>query len=90
MAKGYMKKQHQPQTTLPNAIVIRKFGKWTIEQYTNPNTHRPSYAISDGYAVHYPVIYDSGKVAFDNPYVIPKTVRAWMENYGYMITLGRR
>ncbi len=80
----------RPQTTLPEAQVIKKIGKWTVEQYMNQNTGQLSYAICDGWSVHYPIIYDAnGAVAYDNPWVIPKTVKNWFSNFAVRMWLKR-
>ena len=37
-----------PQTTLRNAKVIKKIGRWTIESFDNPYGHK-ELVVSDGW-----------------------------------------
>jgi len=67
-------------TTLPNEKLIAKEGKWYLVSYTNPNTKKTSYAVSDGWKVDFLNVYDNGNVAYDNPEVIPQKVRTAFEN----------
>jgi len=67
-------------TTLPDEKIISKEGKWYLVSYTNPNTKKTSYAVSDGWKVDTLVIYDNGDVAYDNPDAIPQKVRTTFEN----------
>ena len=49
--------------------------KWSIERYTNPHTKEPNLVIvSDDY-IDYPILYNDGRIAYDNPYRLPKEVR---------------
>lgn len=66
------------QTTLKNAKVIKKIGKWTIEVFENPAKHT-ELVVSDGLHTYYPIVYDNMNVAYDNPYPIPKAVRDYIE-----------
>ncbi len=75
---------HEPQSTLNHAQVIKKINKWTIEQYINP-LGKVGYAVTDGWRVYYPIIYHDGSVAYDNPDVIPQTVKRWFQNYAYQL-----
>ena len=67
-------------TTLPDEKILSKEGKWSLVSYTNQNTKKTSYAVSDGFKVDFLTIYDDGSVAYDNPYVIPQKVRTKFEN----------
>ena len=90
----FMRKFHKPQTNLPDAVVIRKINKWTIERYKIKSGVGVAYAISNGDKIYYANILPEGvwsssghKIAYegygysDNPYPIPKTVRMWFEKY---------
>lgn len=67
------------QTTLKNAKVIKKIGKWTIEVFENPAGHTELVA-SNGWNTYYPIIYSHNmKVAWDNPYPVPKSIHSYFE-----------
>jgi hypothetical protein len=52
-----------------------KRNKWSIERYTNPHTKEPNLVIvSDDY-IDYPILYNDGRIAYDNPYNLPQLVR---------------
>lgn len=67
----------RPQTTLPQAKVMRKFGNWTVETYRG-STGKTQVAVTDGWYVDYPTLYSDGGVGWDNPYRIPKQVKAYV------------
>jgi hypothetical protein len=52
-----------------------KRNKWSIEKFTNPHTKEPNLVIvSDDY-IDYPILYDDGRIAYDNPYNLPQLVK---------------
>jgi len=52
-----------------------KKNKWSIERYTNPNTKEPNLVIvSDDY-IDYPILYSDGRIAYDDPYRLPKDIK---------------
>ena len=65
--------------------VIWSDGNWNIEKYLNPNTGKYSIVVvghDDGEdpddvwdQTEYPILYDDGRVGYDNPYNIPNYVR---------------
>ena len=69
---------NHPQTTLKNAKVVKKIGKWTIEVFDDRNGK--SCAVSNGWNVYYPIIYPHNKkVAWDNPYPVPKSIHNFFD-----------
>ena len=49
--------------------------KWSIERYTNPHTKEPDLVIVSDEYVDWPILYSDGRIAYDNPYRLPKLIR---------------
>ena len=64
----------ESQTTLKDAKVIRKFGKWTLEIFKNQRNNKHELVASDGWNTYYAIVYDNMKTAWDNPYPVPKSI----------------
>lgn len=52
-------------------------GKYTLGYELNPHTGRPRWRLDDGWCTDWPIRYDDGRVAFDNPEFWPKSILAW-------------
>ena len=63
------------QTALPQATVIKKIGKWTIEMWKNNQLW--SLVVCDGFYTDFPVIHRN-IVAYENPYNIPKKIKDYL------------
>lgn len=87
--QGIIKKnpERKPQTTLPNAQVYRKFGKWTLETYkryfSSGAAPRYQYVISDGWTTNFPLLSkrDDGSfyVAWDS--YPPESIDRYIKKY---------
>ena len=59
-------------------------GEWSIEKYRNPNTDQMNLVVvcdeskngDESPVTDWPIMYDDGSLAFDNPYVIPEDIKA--------------
>jgi len=74
-------RQYTKYTTLKNESVVEKSGNWVIGTYDNSNTGRKGlFVMNDktGY-IDYPIKYSDGRVAYDNPYRIPESIRETIE-----------
>ena len=67
----------KPQSTLKNARVIKKIGKWTIEMFTNINGEK-DFAVTNGRVIDYPFFNQAG-FAYHYPELIPKYVKRAVE-----------
>lgn len=70
---------NKPQTTLPNAKVIKRIGNWTIETFNGPNG-KIQLAVSNGWIIDYPLMYNDGRIAYDRPKSVPQNVKTWVSN----------
>ena len=60
--------------------LVKKYSKWNVTKSIDEQGYYPNQLmIDDGYNSYY---MNSNK-AFDNPYLIPKGLRNWLENVGY-------
>jgi hypothetical protein len=66
-------------TTLPNEKIESTDGKWYLVSYDNPNSHKRSYVVTDGFHTDFLVVYENKSVAYDYPERIPKKVRERFE-----------
>jgi len=55
--------------------VIFKNSRYSIETYLNGNNEISLLVVKDDTFVDYPIKYDNGDVAFDNPYMLPKYIK---------------
>lgn len=59
-----------------NATVLFQNKKYSIEKYLNNNTGKFSMVVvRDSTFTDWVMVYDPGKIAFDDPYLLPKYIK---------------
>lgn len=82
MASDTAKLKVKPQSTFPNAKVLKKIGPWTIEIFTGHIGRKKLVVCSShGFHVDYPIIYDDKTVAWGIPQHVPVLVKRWVRDH---------
>ena len=64
------------------AAVLFQDKKYSVEQYINNNTGKPSLAVvTDKTHIDYVVVYSPDRIAFDNPLRLPERIKQKVRNF---------